>query len=633
MKKLLLATALVLSMPVAKAQLALQNFDAAGIPAGWTMINVDGKTISTLLNTAIQTGLKANAWMKWPKGTTGDTIMITTSLFSPTGAADRWLITPSFNVTSTDMMLSWYDAQPYSPAGLLDKMEIWVSTTGGATTASFTTNLGSSIPTSVSSIKKSISLAAFNGQSVRVAFRNVGNNAGVLELDKVQTEIVPAVPTDASMDAVNFLDIIPATPASPISVTVTNKSTTIITSVQASYKIDAGTPVSQTFSGLSLIPGASTTLSFTTGVTGTTVGSHTLLGSILQVNGAADAVASNNTVTKSFVTASKSVSRNGLMENFTSSTCPPCATKNATVDPFLLSISANTPSSKFNVIKYQQNFPSPGNDVCYNTPAATRRTYYNVTGIPDHYTNGADGTTSDATEVAASKAEPAYMDITGSYIVKKDSLIADITITPYFSQTGGNYSVQMASLEQSYTNPGATTSQKQYYHVMRNMAGDGSGIPVTSFTDGVAQKFRWAYKYTTGTVTQGSNTFWGSPAAGNLVVFVQNNNNKKVAQSQSFPAAWPASIENKNAVISQSSVYPNPATDHTSIAFKLESSANVGVQVLDALGRTVYSVASQKLDAGTQMFEINTTSFASGVYTIKVASDNGTITERFSVVK
>ena len=81
MKKLLLATALVLSMPSAKAQLALQNFDAAGIPAGWTMINVDGKTISTLLNTVIQTGLKTNAWMKWPTATAGDSIMITTSLF------------------------------------------------------------------------------------------------------------------------------------------------------------------------------------------------------------------------------------------------------------------------------------------------------------------------------------------------------------------------------------------------------------------------------------------------------------------------------------------------------------------------------------------------------------------------
>jgi hypothetical protein len=632
MKKLLLATALVLSMPAAKAQLALQNFDAAGIPAGWTMINVDGKTISTALNTVIQTGLKANAWMKWPTATAGDSIMITTSLFSPTGAADRWLITPSFNVTSTDMMLSWFDQQPYSPAGLLDKMEIWVSTTGGATTASFTTNLGSSTPTSTSFVKKSISLAAFNGQSVRVAFRNVGNNAGVLGLDRVQTEIV-AASTDASMDAVNFPNIIPATPATPISVVVTNKGTTTITSVQASYRIDAGTPVSQTFSGLSLIPGASATLTFTTSVTGTTSGAHTLLASVLQVNGAADAVASNNTINTNFVTATKSVNRNGLIEEFTSSTCPPCASFNATFDPFLLSLPANVPASRFNVIKYQMNWPSPGNDVCYNSEGNTRKTYYAVSGIPDHYTNGEPGTSGDAAEVAASKADPAFMDITGTYVVKKDSLIADVTVTPHFTLASANFRLHLAAIEYSYTNPGATTSQKQYYHVMRNMAAAGTGLSIASTTSGVAQKFRWAVKYTTGTPTQFSNTFWSNPITGSLVAFVQDNNTKEVFQSQSMPATWPASIENKNAVISQSSVYPNPATDHTSIAFKLESSANVGVQVLDALGRTVYSVASQKLDAGTQMFEINTTSFASGVYTIKVASENGTITERFSVVK
>lgn len=632
MKKLLLASALVLAMPSAKAQLALQNFDAAGIPTGWSMINVDGKTISPLLNTVIQTGLKANAWMKWPTATAGDSIMITTSLFTPTGAADRWLVTPSFMVTSADMMISWYDEQPYSGAGLLDDMEIWVSTTGGATTGSFTTKLGTSTPTSATFAKKSVSLSAFNGQNIRVAFRNVGNNAGVLGLDRVQSEIVSAS-TDASMDLVNFQNIIAPTPATPISVNVTNKGTTTITSVQVSYKVDAGTPVVQTFSSLSLIPGASKTLSFTTGVTGTSAGAHTLLASIVQVNGAADAVSANNDITSGFVTATKSVSRSGLLEEFTSSTCAPCASFNSTFDPFILSIPANVPASRFNVIKYQMNWPSPGNDVCYNNEGNTRKSYYGVTGIPDHYTNGDFGANGDAAEVAASKADPAFMDITGTYVIKKDSLIADVTVTPHFTLSGANYRLHMAALEYNYTNPGATTSQKQYYHVMRNMAGAGAGITISSVTSGVAQKFRWAVKYTTGTPAQFTNTFWASPITGNLVAFVQNNTTKEVFQSVSIPATWPTGIENLNSVISQSSVYPNPASDHTTIAFKLESSTSVGIQVVDAMGRIVYAVADQQMNAGTQAFEINTTSFASGLYTIKVKADNGFIVERFSVVK
>jgi hypothetical protein len=414
---------------------------------------------------------------------------------------------------------------------------------------------------------------------------------------------------------------------------ISNQGSTNITSVEVSYKVDALPAVVQTFSGLNITPFGSATINFTTPISGTTTGAHTLVGTITKVNTVADPVTTNNTQTINFVTASKSVSRNGLMEEFTSSTCPPCATFNATFDPLLLSIPANVPASKFNVIKYQMNWPSPGNDVCYNNEGNTRKTYYGVTGIPDHITNGMVGTTGNAAEIAASRVDPAFMDITGTYVVKKDSLIADVTITPHFTQTGGNYRVHMASLEYSYTNPGATTTQKQYYHVMRNMAGFGSGITVTSWTDGVPQKFRWAYKFTTGTPTQFSNTFWSSPITGSLIVFVQNNNNKSVLQSQAMPATWPANIENKNSVISQSSIYPNPATDHTTIAFKLESASNVGVQVLDALGRVVYNIAEQKMNAGTQAFEINTLNFSAGIYTIKVQSENGSITERFSVVK
>ncbi|MFA6152975.1 MAG: choice-of-anchor J domain-containing protein [Chitinophagaceae bacterium] len=630
MKKLLLASALVLAMPSAKAQLALQNFNAAGIPTGWTMINVDGKTISTDLNTLIQSGLKANAWMKW-LNTTGDSMMITTSLFTTTGAADRWLITPSFNVTSADMMLAWYDAQPYSSTGASDDMEVLVSTTGGTTTGSFTTNLGTSTPITSGFAKKSVSLAAFNGQNVRIAFRNVGNNAGVLALDNVQTETATAS-TDASLDAIGFPSIVPPTSVS-VQIQITNKGTTTITSVQASYAVDGGTPVSQTFSTLKIMPGTSKVLTFTTGITGTTVANHTLATTILQVNGAADADATNNTKSSTFLSASKSVNRSGLLEEFTSSTCAPCASFNSTFDPYILSIPANVPASRFNVIKYQMNWPSPNNDVCYNNEGNTRKSYYGVTGIPDHYTNGDFGGSGDATEVAASKADPAFMDITGTYVIKKDSLIADVTVTPHFTLASANYRLHMAALEYNYTNPGATTSQKQYYHVMRNMAGAGAGITISSVTSGVAQKFRWAVKYTTGTPAQLTNTFWASPITGNLVAFVQNNTTKEVFQSVSIPATWPTGIENLNSVISQSSVYPNPASDHTTIAFKLESSTSVGIQVVDAMGRVVYSVADQQMNAGTQAFEINTSSFASGVYTIKVKADNGFIVERFSVVK
>jgi hypothetical protein len=169
---------------------------------------------------------------------------------------------------------------------------------------------------------------------------------------------------------------------------------------------------------------------------------------------------------------------------------------------------------------------------------------------------------------------------------------------------------------------------------MRNMLGGGNGTIISSFTAGTPQTIRWAHKWTVGTVTQMSNLYWNHPiGSGNLVVFVQDESDKSILQSAVTKATWPVGVQEINSVISQASVYPNPAFDRTTIAFKLESATTVGVQVLDATGRVVYNVADQKMAAGTQIVEIPTTSFAAGLYTIKVQAEAGAITQRFSVVK
>lgn len=631
MKKVLLASALLGAVGSANAQLALENFNAAGLPAGWTMINADGKTISSALNTLIVAKLKTDAWMKWPSTSTTDSMMITTSLFTPAGTADRWLITPPFPVSDPNTMITWEDLAPFSPAGVADVLEIKKGDATAIAAGDFTTTLWSGAPSiSTAMSKKGISLAAYNGTTIRIAFRCKGTNAGVVGVDNVQTELM--VPkTDVSADLIQMDNIVLGSSSTPVQLVVTNKGTTTVTSIKASYSVDGGTAVSETFP-VSLIYGTSATLNFSTKITGTSVAAHTVVGTIEEVNSAPDADPTNNTTNKSFSTASKSVSRSGLMEEFTSSTCAPCASFNSTFDPLILSIKANDPATKFNIIKYQMNWPAPGNDVSYNGDGSARRGYYGVSGIPDHYTNGGFGGNGDLSEINGSKTAPAFMDITGTYVVKGDSLISEVTVTPHFTGTG-NYKLHMAATEYHYTNPGATTTQKEYYHVMRTMLNAGAGTTVTSWTAGVAQNFRWATKYTKGTVAQLSNTFWGSPINGNLIVFVQDQSDKSVMQSQSVPATWPLSVPNVNSVISHTSVYPNPAIDRTSIVFKLESATNVSVNVVDATGRTVYSVPEQQLSSGNQTVEIPTAAFAAGVYLIKLNADGGSVTERFSVVK
>ncbi len=638
MKKAILFGGLLLGMAAqANAQLAKETFNS-GLPATWSMIKVDNNTPSSGLNAKIVTAMSSQAWMTWTRGT-NDTSVLTISMFTPAGTADRWLISPAFTVNDPKMILSWLDAEGIS--GKTDNLQIWVSPTAGTTTSSFTTKVydaatlyGTTSSGAYIYTQRGASLGQFNGQNIRIAFRNNTNNQGVSLIDDVGTAVMPNA-VDGAVDGVTFPKIIEGTVSNAVKVVISNQGATPITSAQVSYAVDAGTPVTQTFSSLSIAPYGTATLTFTTPITGTTTVAHTLKATLIQVNGAADPVASNNTKQVDFATATGKVPRAGLIEEFSSSTCAPCASFNSTFDPLVNTNNPNNGTTPFNILKYQMNWPAPGNDQSYNNQGLTRRTYYGVTGIPDHFTNGAAGGNGDQAEITASKNASAFITISKmTYVVKGDSMIASATLTPNFTLTvtsGPSYKVHMAALESNYQNPNNTTGQLQYYHVMRDMLGGGAGQTISSFTAGTPINLRWAHKYIVGSVAQMNSNYWVHPINGELVVFVQDESDKSILQSAGTKASWPLGVTPLNETISQAVVFPNPATDHTSISFKLEAAASVDMQVVDALGRVVYSVAPQKLTPGTQTFEIATSNLARGLYTIKVNANGATINERFSV--
>lgn len=94
-----------------------------------------------------------------------------------------------------------------------------------------------------------------------------------------------------------------------------------------------------------------------------------------------------------------------------------------------------------------------------------------------------------------------------------------------------------------------------------------------------------------------------------------------------------AGIEENNSVVSKLTVSPNPAKDFTVLTFNLNESASVSLHVVDALGRTILSQNNGIMNAGIQDVKINTSNLAAGLYVVKISTDNGTITERISVVK
>jgi len=642
MKKILLLFIVIAGISLhASAQLAMTNFDT-GLPGTWSMIKVDNNTPSGNLNATIVTALTTNAWMTRLRAT-GDSCMLTTSLFTPAGTADRWLITPAFMVTDAKTVIKWEDVEGIS--GPADSIEVWVSPTAGNTVPDFTTKIYSGPVADFATdgtgaliyVQKGASLSAYNGQNIRVAFRNHSYNKGTARIDNVGSEIRP-YGLDASTTTVKFPKVIATGTNTTVAVIIQNLGADAITSLNLSYKVDAGSPVTQSFSSLNIQPYGTATLSFTTQLASPAAGQHTLTADITNVNGGSDQNTGNNQKVWNFAVASTTTQRSGLIEEFSSSTCAPCASFNGVFDPISENGTnlPNVPSSRYNLVRYQMNWPTPGTDYSYNNHGLTRRTYYDCNAIPEHWVNGIPSTTGASgmqADIDNAKTAPAFMTITGTYVVHGDSIKASATVTPHFTYTGGDYSVHMVAAERHYTNngPSSTVGQTEYYHVERTMFPNGSGTHVTGWTDGTPQTWSFAKHYVNGNPAQGNDNFWTNPMNSDLVIFVQDNSDHSILQSVSIPAAWPAGIKELNGV-NDMAIFPNPATSQAMLGFNTTEQKNIDINVTDATGRIVYTY-SQVFEAGSQRIVIPTANFAAGLYNVTVHTDKGVATQRLTVIK
>lgn len=71
--------------------------------------------------------------------------------------------------------------------------------------------------------------------------------------------------------------------------------------------------------------------------------------------------------------------------------------------------------------------------------------------------------------------------------------------------------------------------------------------------------------------------------------------------------------------------YPNPFNPTTTVVFDLDEPAEVGLQLIDPLGRLRYEVASRRLEAGAgQQLQVDAAGLASGLYLYRVVARTAT---------
>lgn len=436
--------------------------------------------------------------------------------------------------------------------------------------------------------------------------------------------------TDLGINALGVAAVI-AQGSTTIAGTVKNNGTVAVNGYTLEYIMDGGSPVSQNFSG-NIAPGATGNFSFTT-PWNATVGAHTIALNLSGVTG--DAVAANNSLNGNISVATQSVQRVALIEELTSSTCPPCASLNSTFDPLLESLGVNQDGNNIAAVKYQMNWPSPGTDPSYNPDGLTRRTYYGTTGIPEVWLDGKPMTQGTADEINGAAAIPAFVDIDLNVTRTGMDVSVDATVTSYATWSG-TYKLHIAAVEEMYAYPGSTTTQDEFHFAMRKMMPNGSGNSLTSMTSGGTQTVSKSYTFeeTPGVnPTQNSYKLWESLDDVIIVAFVQNNDTKEVLQAAFVNVPDATGIEEHNANVERASVFPNPTTDNATLRLDLRAADRGTVEVIDVRGSRVMSIQLDELNAGVNDIRLNTSDLSTGLYTVNLNLESGRVSRRLTVSK
>jgi hypothetical protein len=190
------------------------------------------------------------------------------------------------------------------------------------------------------------------------------------------------------------------------------------------------------------------------------------------VNGTVDEYPANDTTIKNITYIANILPRRVTYEEFTSSTCGPCASFNSGFVPWCQS------HPDITLVKYQMNWPGSG-DPYYTAEGGQRRSYYGVSYVPDLFCNGTRiNTDVGSVETAYNQglALQSYIDIASKFTISGTTINITTNILPWANV--GNVRVLNIVMEKVTTGNVASNGETSFHHVMMDMVPDATGASV-----------------------------------------------------------------------------------------------------------------------------------------------------------
>ena len=624
MKKILLSLAAVFAASGLMAQgqsvIYSENFDN-GVPSTWTQTTnaTDGGFLG-----GNSTSLSSQYFSFTNPGSN---FVATNDDGCNCDKSNEYLITDVIDLSGYSVMHATFKSFYYGATyqGATEVAEFLYSTNGGATW----TSLGTLDPAGDWETQWIDVTAACGNANVQFAFNYQDGGGWLYGLGIDDFAVFAPYNFDVAMQSLNMLTTLGLNNA-PFTFegTLRNYGGATITSATINYSVNGGTPVTESLSGLSIAPYDTYTWTHTTAWNPSTTGTYSVDFYALPINGTFDQNTSNDNLNVSIEVLTATADRVVLAEEFTSSTCGPCASFNPGYKQLLDANSANTETGRVTSVKYQMNWPSPGNDPAYNQEAADRRVAYGISGVPDVVYSGSNIPTSQA-NIDIVKDVPSLANLSAEWSATGNYIQCDATINA-LGDLGSNVVLHMAMIEKQINHSIQTNGETVFYHVFRKFMDGSNGHSMSNMTAGNTYTH-----YANSTISvnaapaQGSFDFWIGTSNMDVIVWLQNTTTGEVLQS-AYGKYTTSGINEMDDVARFIAVYPNPSNEVAGIELDLIDRSDVTLNLVNSLGQTVYTSA-KSLDAGIQKIEVSTASLSAGLYFINVNVDGISKTLRLNV--
>jgi hypothetical protein len=419
----------------------------------------------------------------------------------------------------------------------------------------------------------------------------------------------------------------------PLSLDITfqNLGTNTIWEMQVNYRINHGPVQVMTYpfpaGGELVAQGGRQTIRHTARWTPPSVGQYTIKCWASGLNATQlDGNPANDTVTNVVTIVAREAPRLSVLEIFTSGSCPICGAGAPALEAL-----EDRQTSRITCLHYPQNIPGLGD--FYRTPETVgRRAFYNIQAVPYAVLDGLNARPANQltdAQIVSRQAEPCFLSLDAVYT--RQNATRSVTVQAAVTALGPGASpnlVLRAVVVEPRVSPSAASNGQLYLpHLVRKLLPTPRGAAVGALPMRATRTLQtaWTVPLTVPSCNIG---------ALEVVVFAQDTVTHEIQQAvrARLNGVLATTAEITPASALGCWLTPNPATNQeATISLSLAKGAQIGGEVLDALGRVVLVVPSQPLSAGMHAIPLVLTNAKPGVYALRLLVDDKTVSRRLVI--